>query len=366
MHRGTLLNRGLRETLPWPLPTVHQRRGGLVADVLEGAWRVVPPPSPLGAAEWHAVAPLLLGTGGGGLGWFRIRGSPSRASSAGLQLQQAYRLQAVLAALHERQLHQVLRVLRSAAIEPLVIKGWAVARLYPEPGLRPYGDHDLCVRPEEHPAAAAALKPLRAEGCPVDLHRGVALLEDRPAEEIWRRARVVGIGEEQVRVLGPEDQLRHLCWHLLDHGAWRPLWLCDIAVALEARPRDFDWDYFRRGWRRRSEGVACALALAGRLLGVRLEDAPFSRSARTLPQWLVGSVLRQWGEGYRHREPLAYHLRAGSGVLESLRRSWPDPIKATVGVGAPFNAFPRWPFQLAQCAKRAAQIAVELSRPASR
>ena len=366
MRRGSVLSRVFQHAPGRGKAAAQGRRGNLVAQVLGGAWRAAPPPSDLGGPGWDAIAALLLGTGCGGLGWWRVCGTPLRTSSAGLQLQQAYRLQTVLAALHERQLVQLLHVLHSAGVEPVVIKGWAVAHLYPEPGLRPYGDHDLCVRPGQHGTATAAVKALRAEGCPVDLHAGIALLEDRPAEEVWRRARVVGIGEEQVRVLGPEDQLRHLCWHLLDHGAWRPLWLCDIAVALEARPRDFDWDYFRRGWRRRSEGVACALALAGRLLGVRLEDAPFSRSARTLPQWLVGSVLRQWGEGYRHREPLAYHLRAGSGVLESLRRSWPDPIKATVGVGAPFNAFPRWPFQLAQCAKRAAQIAVELSRPASR
>ncbi len=337
-----------------------------MAAALTTAWRPAPPPARLAGPDWDAVAPLLLGTGGGALGWWRIRASPFREGPAGGQFQQAYRLQTVLAALHERQLLQVLRALRSAGVEPLVIKGWAVARLYPEPGLRPYGDHDLCVRPDQHAAAAAALRALRAEGCPVDLQRGISLLEDRPPEEVWRRARVLPIGETEVRALGPEDQLRHLCWHLLDHGAWRPVWLCDIAAVLESRPPDFDWGYFLRGARRRSEGVVWALALAGHLLGARLDDTPFADRAQALPRWMVPTVLRQWGEGYRHREPLAYHLRTRTGVLESLRRSWPDPIKATVGVRAPFNAFPRWPLQLAQCAKRAVQIAVELARAAPR
>lgn len=356
MQRGAVLKPGPPRGPGW--------RGRLVAQALAGAWRAEPPPPALGDVAWEMAAPLLLGTGAGGLGWRRIRGSGARRTPAAFRFRQAYRLQTILAALHERQLCHILHALRSAGVECLVIKGWAVSRLYPEPGLRPYGDHDLCVRPDQHAAAVAALRPLQEGGCPVDIHRGIALLEDRRAGEIWRRTRMVPMGDTEARVLGPEDALRHLCWHLLDHGAWRPLWLCDIAAALESRPAAFDWDYFLEGSRRRSEGVVCALALAACLLGARLEDTPLAGRAPALPRWLAPEILRQWGAAYQHREPLVHHLRTRSGVLESLRRSWPDAIKATVGVRAPFNELPRWPFQLAQCAKRAAQIAVELARPA--
>ncbi len=279
------------------------------------------------------------------------------------QLKQAYRLQTLLAALHEEQLIQALTQLRSAGVEPLLVKGWAVSRLYPEPGLRPYGDIDLFVCPGQHATAAAALRGLVGQGCPVDLHVGTGPLGDRDAEEIARRARPIPLGGTEVRILGPEDQLRFLCQHLLGHGAWRPLWLSDVAAALESRPAGFDWSYFLGGDRRRSDGIACALALAHHLLGARLEDTPLPGRTEGLPRWLVAAVLARWGSGYHHREPLLYHLCHRTRVLESLRRSWPDPITATAEVGAPFNRLPRLPFQVAFCLKRGAEIAMQLLRP---
>jgi hypothetical protein len=334
----------------------------LVARALAGAWRNSPPPLPLSPAEFAEIVPLLLTTGGAGLGWWRIRHSALRTSPVALLLKQAYRYQTLLAALHEQQLIQVLTRLRSVGVKPLLIKGWAAARLYPEPGLRPYGDLDLFLCPEEHPAAAAALKDLVDQGCPVDLHVGVRPLSDRNSEEMDRRAGWVGVGDTEARTLSPEDQLRFLCQHLLDHGAWRPLWLCDVAAALDSRPAAFDWTYFLEGGRHRSDGIICALVLTHQLLGARLDDTPLARKCNDLPGWFVAAVVRRWGAGYHHREPLIHHLRQRTGVLESICRSWPDPITATVCVRAPFNGLPRLPFQIAFCLKRSAQIAMELLR----
>jgi hypothetical protein len=50
----------------------------------------------------------------------------------------------------------------------------------------------------------------------------------------------VELNGAKIRILGAEDHLRLLCLHLLKHGAWRPLWLCDVAAALESRPSSFD------------------------------------------------------------------------------------------------------------------------------
>jgi hypothetical protein len=315
-------------------------------------------------AELAEVTPVLLETGAGGLGWWRIRGTPLQRCAAGRQLQQAYRLQSILSEVRQRELLEAVRALRAADVEPVLVKGWSVARLYPETGLRPYGDVDLSVRPGQRGVAEAALSERRDQGCPVDLEEWIPRLDDRPVDEVWRRTRLAAVGGVAVRVLGAEDQLRFLSWHLLDHGAWRPLWLCDIAAALESRPSDFDWEYALSGLRQRSHGVLCALALANQLLGARLEGTPLAGGGWAPPRWLVPGVLQQWGKGFRHREPLVYHLRQRSGVFESLRQCWPDPITATVGVRAPFNRMPRWPFQVGQCVKRAAQIVVELTRPA--
>ena len=64
-------------------------------------------------------------------------------------------------------------------MKPLLAKGWAVARLYPEPGLRPYGDTDLYLRSEEYDAAVTALRNPDTLRGPVDLHRGFPELDDR-------------------------------------------------------------------------------------------------------------------------------------------------------------------------------------------
>lgn len=295
------------------------------------------------------------------MGWWRVRHSDLRVCPPAFQLQQAYRVHTLQVAVHERQIKEVVTLLRSSGVEPLLGKGWVVGRLYPEPGLRPYGDIDLWVRPEQHAAAVAAVRSPAARGCPVDLHPRCSELKDRTVDDLYARSRLVSLGEVEVRILGPEDHVRFLCIHMLGHGAWRPLWLCDIGAALESRPADFDWDYFLGGSRRRSDWVACALGLAHQLLGARLDETPVARRATHLPSWLVPTVLREWGVGYRHREPILTYLRHPAGVLEALRLCWPNPVLATVEVGGPFNELPRLPFQLGQCLSRAAQIAAELA-----
>jgi hypothetical protein len=104
--------------------------------------------------------------------------------------------------------------LRSAGVEPLLVKGWAVARLYPERGIRPYGDIDLCVRPEQHGVAVAALATLAAEAVVVDLHEGLPQLHRPSLEDVFERSQLVQLGEYDVRILGSEDHLRYMWIHM--------------------------------------------------------------------------------------------------------------------------------------------------------
>jgi hypothetical protein len=158
-----------------------------------------------------------------------------------------------------------------------------------------------------------------------------------------------------VRILGTEDHLRYMCVHMLQHGAYRGLWLCDVAVVLESLPKDFDWAYLLQGDRRCSDWVASTVGLAHQLLGVRLDGIPPAERTRPLPRWLLPSVLRQWsiGEHYMDSVPsMGYALRHPTHLLKALRLRWPNPIQATVRVGGPFNELPRLPFQLAECVSR--------------
>ena len=353
----------MRSSHPDSRPGNDPGRGGkLVASVLAGAWRASPPPPSLSPAALIEVTPLLLGTGAASLGWWRVRSSELRTSAAGLELRQAYRLYTLQAGRQERQIVRAITLLRSAGVEPLLAKGWAVARLYPERGLRPYGDIDLCVRPEQYAVAVPALAAPAAETVVVDLHKGLPELHRPSLDDVYERSRLVPLGDVDVRILGPEDHLRYMCIHMLRHGAYRAMWLCDIAVALESLPKDFDWEYLLRGDRRRADWVASAVCLAHQLLGARLDGIPAAERARHLPRWLVPSVVSQWskGEHYMDSPSMAYSLRHPARLLGALRLRWPNPIQATVSVGGPFNELPRLPFQLWECVLRTTHFLTQI------
>jgi hypothetical protein len=264
-------------------------------------------------------------------------------------------MQALQARLHERRIVRAIRLLRTEGVEPLLMKGWAAAQLYPHPALRPYGDVDLVVHPDQRRPAAAALSSPAGQRCRVDLHDRVTAL-DRPLEELFERSRLLPLGPSQVRVPGAEDHLALLCLHMLGHGAWRPLWLCDIAAAVEALPADADWTRCRPRDARRAHWIACAVSLAGLLLGARVEAA---RTVR-LPRWLPRAVLAQWGrdEHYMLTPSMGFVLRRPRLLLNALRLRWPNAIQATVDVGGPFNNLPRLPFQVGECVRRVAQALV--------
>jgi hypothetical protein len=262
-----------------------------------------------------------------------------------------------------REIEQVFELLRAAGVEPLLVKGWAVARLYPEEGLRPGGDIDLCIRPEQYRAARDVLKSAEGRRYNVDLHRGFERLDGASAEELFERSQPVSLGNGQVRILAPEDHLRVLSFHMLREGVWRPIWLCDVAVAVESRGAGFDWERCLSRDRQQSDWVACAIGLAHQLLGVAIDGTPVERRAGRLPSWLVPGVLKQWRAVTMHRRynaPVRIGLRHPVEVLRGLRYHWPNPIEGTIGVGGSFNELPRLPFQLADCLLRTKRLMTRL------
>ncbi len=333
------------------------RLGKLIANVLAGSWRSAPQPLEISPEELEAVAPSLLETGAGALAWRRVMDSELRSSHAASQLEQAHRMHALKAAIHERDICEVLALLRARGIEPVLVKGWAVARLYNHKGLRPYGDIDLCVRPEEYAAARACLLSNEEKRYNVDLHRGFEKFDKAAWDELWSRTKILEMKGAPVRVLCYEDHLRLLCFHFLREGAWRPLWLCDVAVMIEGRAKDFDWDLCtaedRKGW------VACTVALAGKLLEANVEDVPARACANRLPGWLVPSVLKAWevrAMQERHKAPINSVRRYPIYALKGLAYHWPNPIEGTINMNGSFNEWPRLPFQIGDCLARTANF----------
>ena len=332
--------------------------GAALADALRCSWRSLPPVLDITEERLVALAPALLMNGEAGLVWRRLDATARKRLPSARVLREAYRFQALRAALRVREIAEAVRLLRSRGVEPLLIKGWAIARLYPDHGLRPPGDIDICVRADQLETARGALR-LASVALAVDLHSGAPAYGDRTVEELFARSELVEVGGTEVRIPGAPDHLRLLCLHLLSHGAWRPVWLCDVAAAIETRAPEFRWEDCLDGNPRHTQAVACVIGLAQRLLGADLTGTPLSEGGAKLPRWLVPALLRQWeqGLGASGQGPLANRLtdliRRPGGLRAELRLRWRNPIQASFELGAPFNGWPRLPFQLVATLRRA-------------
>jgi hypothetical protein len=340
-----------------------RHKGALVAEILAGAWRSTEvPPLQMTEAELDAVTPLLYDSGTAALGWHRLKNTDLRSSASAEVLHQAYRLQSIQSEIHEQKIEKVFRLFRQAKIDGVLAKGWASAGMYSSRALRPYGDIDICVRAEHVRLAEEVLAAPDASDCWVDFHQHFSEVDDRTTEQLFARSRMVNLGQEEIRILGLEDQLALSCIHLLKHGAWRPLWLCDIGVAIESLPESFDWDICLGLSQTRANWIACAIGLARDLLRIDTRKLP-SKLDWELPAWLIDNVLEQWKKPFAINQPPMSHpipmtdlLRHPSGLLEGLRQRWPNPIIATISVNGEFNNLPRLPYQMANCLSRIGRL----------
>jgi len=341
--------------------------GRSIAQTLASSWRALPPPLELEAAELSSITPQLLGAGVAGLAWRRVRYSNLKDTPSAAELRGQYERNTVLAVLQRQRIESLIRSLYSARIEPILVKGWTAARLYPDEGLEPFVDVDVCVAQRQMAAAQRVLTRLSDTGVTVDLHREFATLGGGDWEEIYSRSQLMKLGDSEVRVPSAEDHLRILSIHMLREGAWRPLWLCDVAAAVESRPANFDWDICVGRSRQTSNWINCALKLAHELLDANITGTPAADDSKCLPQWLTGTVLKEWGAAapsmtLRHRSPMASHLRSPGTLFSGFRHRWPNAIEGTIVSSGLFNDLPRFPFQFKAYIMRGAQFALGLSR----
>jgi hypothetical protein len=347
-------------------PNAAKETGTLVATLLTGAWRPNPPALDFSADVFERIAPLLIPSGAGALGWWRVRDTELESCAAAEDLHQAFRLNTLHSRLNQSKIAEVFKVLSSAGIEPILIKGWTVARSYPDQGLRPHGDIDICVRQEEFQSAERTITALDPVRFKIDLHSGFARFGVREDEALFKRSQVVNINQTDVRILCPEDHLRVVCFHLMREGAWRPLWLVDVAAILESQAQDFDWNYCL-GDKRQAAPLINAIGLAQQLLGAKVRSLPEKLRLKQYPRWLVSTVLKEWGSTVptmigRHDASMLMHVRRRKDLLEGLRHRWPNPIEATTTMSAPFNNLPRLPFQISNSLFRLGAFLTQLPR----
>jgi hypothetical protein len=414
-----------------PLPDSVQPRafraqdaGVNVARLLSGAWRENPAPSSefqvsssrnqqqsphLSEPELNEITPLLCGLGAGALAWHKIRNTPLANTASGEELHEVYRRQRLSALLHERDLFEVLTLFRAEGIDAVLVKGWAIARRYPDPALRSYGDLDFCVAPAQFAKAQAVLKRVQTlEGPFVDLHSGFGKigvgkqLRSKPTadwDELYARSQIVYLDKPTaeskfqvpdcrfqipdskdqsptkdqtgfpVRILGDEDHLRILCLHLLRSGARRPVWLCDVALIIDRlRSWDFDlcssfdWEVCLGRNPVHAEWVGIAVRLAHELLGVDISHTPFA--GLELPSWLAPAVLKQWSAvgGQWPVEKQRPSRKQSPRALRTLLARWDNPIRAVAAVGGQFDERSRLRYRLAELIARTPEVPDHLRR----
>jgi hypothetical protein len=152
---------------------------------------------------------------------------------------------------------EVVTALRSAGVEPVLLKGSAVARwLYPdEPGARGYADADLLVRPDDRAEAGRVLSGLGFEPLP---SRAPPARGGRPPRAVvWYRARDRAAVDLHTTVHGTDHLDPWTVWRVVTRDAERlEVHGVDVAVpcvpvralhlVLHLRPKD---DPGSQAWR---------------------------------------------------------------------------------------------------------------------
>lgn len=242
---------------------------------------------------------------------------------------------------------EAFRFFRAKGIEPLLIKGWAAARNYPEGTFRSYTDIDLAVAADVHEEAKSLLASEEGKKIAVDLHRELRHLDKRDWGALVGDSREVLLDDYPIRIPSPEDHLRILAVHWLNDGGERKDRLWDIFYAIANRPADFDWDRclngageVRRGW------VIAAIGLTHKYFGLDLKGLPFEDEAKQIPEWLSRTVEKEWESGVLHRS-LHTCLDDPREFLRQLRKRLPpNPIQAMIEQEGDIRAASRFKYQL--------------------
>ncbi len=253
----------------------------------------------------------------------------------------------------ERRAVQAVELFRKNGIEPILIKGVAAAQFYPPSKLRASIDVDLAVSAADYPSAYDLSRSLAADGMAIDLHRELRHLETAAWDDLFRRSVLLRLDGENVRILGPEDNLRVLCVHWLTDGGAIKDRLWDVYYAVKNRPPNFDWDKFLGPVsKRRRRWMICTVGLAHKYLDLDIRDTPIAEQALDLPGWLIVTVEREWASETRNW-PLEASLNDPKMLFAQLRkRMRPNPIWATVQMEGSFDAKTRVHYQFANAIRR--------------
>jgi hypothetical protein len=245
-----------------------------------------------------------------------------------------------------QKLKGILEAFQGVGVEVLVLKGPVLASLiYPGMALRPIGDLDLLIHPEDFQKARQALAGLGYILNPsVPSLKGSELVEyahyfsqirflsksgpliethfclvnigvpREDTERIWRRGLEFEGPGFKARMPSFEDILIHLCLHAAQHNFYRLLLFCDIAGLLHKYGALLDWVYVMEAvqTRRMQSLVYHSLIYSQQLFDVRVPEAVLSALKPGFFRRKTFEVV--WGEG----RILSLHKRKRPASLEAV------------------------------------------------
>lgn len=175
---------------------------------------------------------------------------------------------------HQEALKDITAAFEDRGVPFILLKGEALSKaLYPQEGVRPYGDIDLLIRPEAYESAKTILMELGfrlrqtareaerlrlfgelefdKDGPPtltVDLHWDTLMTSWEPQSlltdnETWTSLDHFRLGNRAIPILKGEALLLYLCVHFAFHHVFDGLLLlCDLFLILRRDAERTDWD----------------------------------------------------------------------------------------------------------------------------
>lgn len=254
--------------------------------------------------------------------------------------------------LFERRIAEASAFFRENNIEPVLIKGWAAAQVYPESFQRYFTDIDLLVPPDKYENAVKCLERFDNKHL-IDLHKGARHLDSLSFENLFANSKIVECGETEIRILRPEDHLRVLCVHWLNDGGADREKLWDVYYAVENRPPDFDWDRcLNVVGEKRKKWIICAVGLAQKYLNLNLENTPLGEIKIEIPRWLTKTIEKEWQSDARLL-PLEACLNDRRRLWQQIKKRFPpNAVQATIEMEGDFDEKSRLKYQLGNVFQR--------------
>jgi hypothetical protein len=246
----------------------------------------------------------------------------------------------------EELILRAFRRFRENNIEPILIKGWAAARNYPQDRPRFFSDIDLAVSAADYEKTTSIIAAEPDIGG-IDLHRELRRLDTVDWNRVFSNSQLVPLDNENIRILCPEDHLRVLCVHWLMNGGENRERLWDIVYAIQNRPANFDWskclDVVNE---RRRQWIIMTIGIAHKYMGLELNGIPFAREASRLPDWLTRCLEREWSTKTELLALQTLLMHPGTFLKQVRKRIPPNPIQATIDCDGVFDDGSRVGYQI--------------------